>query len=75
MNQEREKLDLSFSSQNCNSLNMSSMKNQDMKINAIVEYKTDIVFLSDVRLNLLVPRNLSFEFFAEIFYRGVFWAH
>jgi len=45
------RLDLSFASQNCNSLNMSSMKNQDMKINAIMEYKTDIIFLSDIRLN------------------------
>ncbi len=26
-------------------------------------------------VNPLVPRNLSFKYFAEIFVRGVFWAH
>ena len=43
---------ISVSSQNCNSLNVvSSIKNQDLKISAIVGYKTDVIFLSDVRLN------------------------
>jgi exonuclease III len=43
---------LTIAAQNCNSLNMvSSSKNQDMKISAISEYKTDIILLSDTRLN------------------------
>ncbi len=45
-------LGLTFAAQNCNSLNMiSSAKNQDLKISAICEYKADIIFLSDTRLN------------------------
>jgi exonuclease III len=45
-------LGLTFAAQNCNSLNMiSSAKNQDLKINAIAGYKSDIIFLSDTRLN------------------------
>jgi hypothetical protein len=45
-------LGLTFAAQNCNSLNMiSSSKNQDLKISAICEYKADIIFLSDTRLN------------------------
>ncbi len=43
---------LTIAAQNCNSLNMvSSSKNQDMKISAITEYNTDIILLSDTRLN------------------------
>jgi exonuclease III len=43
---------LTIAAQNCNSLNMvSSSKNQDMKTSAITEYKTDIILLSDTRLN------------------------
>jgi exonuclease III len=42
---------ISFCSQNCNSLNVSTIKNQDIKISAICNYGTDIIFLSDTRLN------------------------
>jgi exonuclease III len=44
---------LSFSSINCNSLNMSSTGklNQSVKIYAITKLKTDIIFLSDIRLS------------------------
>ena len=51
MNPDRERLDISFVSQNCNSLNVATIKNQDLKISAIMNYKSDVVFLSDVRLN------------------------
>ncbi len=45
-------LGLSFAAQNCNSLNVvSSIKNQELKISSIVGYKSDIILLSDVRLN------------------------
>ena len=45
-------LNLSFSAQNCNSLNVcSSINNQDKKISAILGYKSDVIMLSDVRLN------------------------
>jgi exonuclease III len=45
-------LGISIAAQNCNSLNVvSSIKNQDLKISAITGYQSDIVFLSDVRLN------------------------
>jgi exonuclease III len=42
-----------FSSINCNSLNMSSTGklNQSVKIYAITKLKTDIIFLSDIRLS------------------------
>jgi hypothetical protein len=45
-------LGLSFACQNCNSLNMShsSIHNQRQKIDAIAGLKTDIIFLSDLRL-------------------------
>ena len=42
---------LSISAQNCNSLNVSTIKNQDLKISALAGYKSDIILLSDVRLN------------------------
>ena len=43
---------ISLSIQNCNSLNVvSSINNQDLKISAIMGYKSDIILLSDVRLN------------------------
>jgi hypothetical protein len=44
--------ELSISSLNCNSLNMSSdgKNNQYMKIYGIAKLRTDIIFLSDVRL-------------------------
>jgi hypothetical protein len=45
-------LDVSFSSQNCNSLNVStSVRNQAAKIVSILDLGTDIIFLSDTRLN------------------------
>jgi exonuclease III len=45
-------LGLSFACQNCNSLNMShsSIHNQRQKIDAIAGLKTDVIFLSDLRL-------------------------
>jgi hypothetical protein len=43
---------ISIAAQNCNSLNVvSSIKNQDLKISAILGYNSDILLLSDVRLN------------------------
>jgi hypothetical protein len=43
---------ISVAAQNCNSLNvLSSIKNQDLKISALLGYKSDILLLSDVRLN------------------------
>ncbi len=48
----RYALDVSFSSQNCNSLNVStSVRNQAAKIVSILDLNTDIIFLSDTRLN------------------------
>jgi len=45
-------LNLSISCQNCNSLNVSiSCPKQLKKIKSIVDLDTDIVFLSDIRLN------------------------
>jgi exonuclease III len=44
-------LGISVAAQNCNSLNVSSIKNQDLKLSAIVNYKSDVILLSDVRLN------------------------
>ena len=43
--------DVCFASQNCNSLNVSTIKNQDLKISSLVSYKSDIIFVSDIRLN------------------------
>ena len=44
--------EVSFSSQNCNSLNVStSVRNQAAKIVSILNMDTDIIFLSDTRLN------------------------
>ncbi len=44
--------EVSFSSQNCNSLNVStSVQNQAAKIVSILNMDTDIIFLSDTRLN------------------------
>ena len=48
---DKIKINLSISSQNCNSINVSSSyKNMCMKIAAICKLGTDIIFLSDVRL-------------------------
>ena len=44
-------LGITFAAQNCNSLNVSTLKNQDIKLSAILGYKSDIILLSDVRLN------------------------
>ncbi len=44
-------LGISFAAQNCNSLNVSTMKHQDSKLSAILGYKSDFIFLSDVRFN------------------------
>jgi exonuclease III len=44
-------LGISVAAQNCNSLNVSSIKNQDLKLSAIINYKADVILLSDVRLN------------------------
>jgi hypothetical protein len=44
-------LGISVAAQNCNSLNVSSIKNQDLKLSALINYKTDIILLSDIRLN------------------------
>jgi exonuclease III len=44
-------LGISVAAQNCNSLNVSSIKNQDLKLSAIINYKTDVILLSDIRLN------------------------
>jgi exonuclease III len=44
-------LGISVAAQNCNSLNVSSIKNQDLKISSIINYKSDVILLSDVRLN------------------------
>jgi exonuclease III len=37
--------------QNCNSLNVTSIKNQDIKISAVTNYGTDLILLSDTRMN------------------------
>jgi exonuclease III len=42
---------LTISSLNCNSLNMSSKENQNLKIHGITSLKTDIIFISDIRLS------------------------
>ena len=61
-------LGLSVAAQNCNSLNVtSSIKNQDMKISAIVGYKSDIILLSDTRLN---GRDRAVSEKLKIFYIG-----
>ena len=44
---------ISFSIQNCNSLNVStSCPKQSQKIKSIIDLNTDIIFLSDLRLNI-----------------------
>jgi exonuclease III len=56
---------VSFCSQNCNSLNVSTIKNQDIKISAICNYGTDIIFLSDTRLNgkdLIISEKLRLRY-------------
>jgi exonuclease III len=47
------KLNLTFHAINCNSLNCSitSKKNQQLKIQGIVSLKSDIIFMSDLRLS------------------------
>jgi exonuclease III len=42
---------ISFCIQNCNSLNVTTIKNQDIKISAVVNYGTDVILLSDTRMN------------------------
>jgi exonuclease III len=42
---------ISFCSQNCNSLNVTSIKNQDLKVSSICNYGTDVIFLCDTRMN------------------------
>ena len=44
--------ELTFSSINCNSLNMSSAgkHNQTVKLYGVAKLKTDIIFMSDIRL-------------------------
>jgi exonuclease III len=44
-------LGITFAAQNCNSLNVSTLRNQDIKLSAIIGYKADVIFLSDVRFN------------------------
>jgi hypothetical protein len=44
-------LGISVAAINCNSLNVSLIKNQDFKLCAIINYKTDVILLSDIRLN------------------------
>ena len=47
-----QKIDLSFSSQNCNSLNVStSIRSQTAKITGIIGLDTDVIVLSDTRFN------------------------
>ena len=42
---------ISFASQNCNSMNVSTGgKNMHLKLTAIMNLKSDIIFLSDIRL-------------------------
>jgi hypothetical protein len=44
--------DLEFGIQNCQSLNISTKnKKTDLKVNALVKKKCDVIFLSDTRLN------------------------
>ena len=46
------KLEVSFSSQNCNSLNVStSIRSQAAKVTSILDLNTEFIFLSDIRLN------------------------
>jgi hypothetical protein len=51
-NQESKILGLSFSSINCNSLNMSSAgkNNQTLKIYGITKLRTDVIFMADIRV-------------------------
>ena len=45
------RLNISFSAQNCNSLNVSGLtKNTRSKVTSILNLNTDIIFLSDIRL-------------------------
>jgi exonuclease III len=51
---------LSFSSQNCNSLNISTnCPKQTKKIAAILSLQTTIIFLSDIRLNTVTEDDYS----------------
>ena len=47
---EKIRINISVSSQNCNSLNSSSVKNMQKKIMAVSKLGTDIIFLCDIRL-------------------------
>ena len=51
--------EITFSSLNCNSLNMSTISSvrQKQKIYAITKLKTDFIFLSDIRLGSLAHEN------------------
>jgi hypothetical protein len=53
-------VELTISSINCNSLNMSNSAkwNQSIKIYGIAKLRTDIIFLSDIRLS---NKNVSFS--------------
>jgi hypothetical protein len=44
-------LGISVAAKKWNSLNVSSIKNQDLKLSCIINYKSDVILLSDVRLN------------------------
>ena len=48
---EQVKLNINFSTQNCNSFNVSGItKNTKSKVTSIINFNTDIIFLSDTRL-------------------------
>ena len=52
------KINLSFASQNVRSLNVtSSVDVQETKINCIAKNKSDIIFMSDLRLNSLIQKS------------------
>ena len=48
---EQAKLNINFSTQNCNSFNVSGItKNTKSEVTSIINLNTDIIFLSDTRL-------------------------
>ena len=48
---DKVKLNMSFSAQNCNSFNVSGItKNTRLKVTSILNLNTEIIFLSDIRL-------------------------
>jgi hypothetical protein len=58
---------LSFNALNCNSLNIAcSPENYDLKMDAVCSLKSDVIFLSDVRMGQISNQHSSFKIMTSL---------